>query len=1051
MLDTFAHWVVKYRWLVVALTLAITAVLVAQIRNMQIVIDPNAALPQHHPYVIGTNLAERVFGSNYTLVVAVVPERGDIYRSDVLERVKRISEALVDIPGVKKDTLMSLAARRAKDIRGHNDGLDITPLMEQVPSSAAELARLKRAIASNPVYQHTIVARDGTAAAVTVSVEKGPNGFRPILAEVYRTIAPLETAGIHIAVSGTPMYISWVETYAQRMLLFFPLALVIVGLLHFEAFRSLQGLLLPLTTAFLSVLWGLGLMGLAKVPMDAFNALTPILILAVAAGHAVQLLKRYYEEYDRLAQHGVEPTDANRQAVIASLVRVGPVMLAAGGVAVAGFLSLVTFHIDTIRNFGVFTGLGILSGLLIEMTFIPALRSWMKPPKAATSSPRRIRLWDRIAEHVAAATTGPSRVPVYAAALAAAILLGLGVQWLNLENSYKSYFAADLPFQNDDRLINRRLGGTNTLYVTVEGAHEDAIKDPAVLRFIDATQRFIETQDGVGKTISLADLVKRMHQAMSGDDARAYVIPGDRDLISQYLLLYSMSGEPGDFDTYVDYQYRHAIITAFLKNDSSLYIHGLIDRITQFTHAQQNPGVRIHFGGSVPQSSALADVLVPGKLRNIAQMALVVFAVSALIFRSVVAGLLVLAPLAITVFANFGVMGLTGIPLNTPNAISSAMAIGIGADYAIYLLYRIKEEFAVHGELQAAVRSAVATAGKAVLFVGSAIAAGYSVLLLSYGFYVHIWFGILIVLSMIVSMIASLYLVPALVMSLRARFITHAASGRGRVSRSAAAAAAAAALVCALAAYHGDACADTLSAVQVMERNFAASKFDDSVSEATIKLVNKNGDARTRKTYGVTKLETNGIDTKRMTRFLSPADIRNTVTVLIEHADRDDEIWIYLPALKKVRRLAAANKKDSWAGTDLSYGDVIGYKVQDWNHALTRTDTLDGRRVYVVESTPKTPETAAHSGYSKRVNWIDTESFVAAKTELYDASGQLAKTVVAADVRKLEGKKGGWQPMHVMVRQHHTGHQTLIDFDRFAIGQGVRDEFFTPRYMEKEK
>jgi uncharacterized protein len=369
MLNAFANWIVRHRLLVIALTLLMTVLLVAQIRNLKIVIDPNAALPQQHAYFIGTNLAERVFGTNYTLIVAVAPQEGDIYRPDVLDRVKQISERLATLPGVKKDTLMSLAARRAKEIRGLNDGLEVRPLMEQVPRSPQEMARLKRAIEMNPIYQNTVVAQDGTAAAITVSIEKGPTGFRPTLTEVYKAIEPLKTPHIRIAVSGTPMFVSWVETYAQRMLLFFPIALLIIGLLHYEAFRTLQGLVLPLVTALLSVLWGLGLMGLAKVPMDAFNALTPILILAVTAGHAVQLLKRYYEEYERLVP-GMEPNEANRRAVIASVVRVGPVMLAAGGVAAAGFLSLMTFNIESIRNFGVFTGLGILSGLLIEMTFI---------------------------------------------------------------------------------------------------------------------------------------------------------------------------------------------------------------------------------------------------------------------------------------------------------------------------------------------------------------------------------------------------------------------------------------------------------------------------------------------------------------------------------------------------------------------------------------------------------------------------------------------------------------------------------------------------------
>src|SRR6202008_3817354 len=133
-----------------------------------------------------------------------------------------------------------------------------------------------------------------------------------------------------------------------KMVLYFPLALLVIGLVHYEAFRTLQALFLPLLTALLSVLWAVGLMGLLGVPLDPFNTTTPILILAVAAGHAVQVLKRFYEEYERSG-------DVD-EAIVSSWERVGPVMLAAGSVAALSFMSLVTFRTASIRTFGLFTG-----------------------------------------------------------------------------------------------------------------------------------------------------------------------------------------------------------------------------------------------------------------------------------------------------------------------------------------------------------------------------------------------------------------------------------------------------------------------------------------------------------------------------------------------------------------------------------------------------------------------------------------------------------------------------------------------------------------------
>src|SRR5205807_522940 len=187
--------------------------------------------------------------------------------------------------------------------------------------------------------------------------------------------------------SGPVVFLSQLSAYAGRMVYYFPLALLVIGLVHYEAFRTLQALVLPLVTALLSVLWAIGLMGLVGVPLDPFNTTTPILILAVAAGHAVQVLKRFYEEFERIGE--VEG------AITRSLARVGPVMLAAGMIAALSFCSLATFRTASIRTFGIFTGFGILSALAIELSVIPAVRACLPAPRRR-EEPAILRAIDRL-------------------------------------------------------------------------------------------------------------------------------------------------------------------------------------------------------------------------------------------------------------------------------------------------------------------------------------------------------------------------------------------------------------------------------------------------------------------------------------------------------------------------------------------------------------------------------------------------------------------------------------------------------------------------------
>ena len=241
-----------------------------------------------------------------------------------------------------------------------------------------------------------------------------------------------------------------------------------------------------------------------------------------------------------------------------------------------------------------------------------------------------------------------------------------------------------------------------------------------------------------------------------------------------------------------------------------------------------------------------------------------------------------------------------------------------------------------------------------------------------------------------------------------------------------------------------------LTAVEIMDKNFVVGKYADSTSDTTMTLTNKSGQQRIRKTFGTTKLDTNGLDNKRMTRFLEPADVKGTVSLLIEHSDKDDDIWIYLPSVKKVRRLISSNKKDSFVGTDFSYGDVIGHKVKEWNHTLVKEEDVDGKPCYVIESTPKDATVKTNTGYSKRIGWIQKDNFVTVKAVAYDEAGELLKEAKYSHWKEVDTVKHKWQAGILEAKNLQTGHSTVITIDQFKVNNGVKDDFFTTRYMEQQ-
>jgi outer membrane lipoprotein-sorting protein len=236
----------------------------------------------------------------------------------------------------------------------------------------------------------------------------------------------------------------------------------------------------------------------------------------------------------------------------------------------------------------------------------------------------------------------------------------------------------------------------------------------------------------------------------------------------------------------------------------------------------------------------------------------------------------------------------------------------------------------------------------------------------------------------------------------------------------------------------------------IVRKNFMVGKVRDSRGEITMTLVSESGAKRVRQTTSVSKLLPNGVDQRRLIRFLSPADVKGTGTLMIEHADGDDDIWIYLPALRKVRRLVANNKKDSFVGTDFSYGDIIGHRVDDWTYTYAGTEDVDGVKAHVIEATPKNPEAATNSGYGKRKMWIRTDNHVAIKGEYWDTAGAPVKQFSARDVREIDPAEHKWQAFHLEMKNIQTGHSTTIEVGKLEVGVGLDDEQFTERYLEKE-
>ncbi len=771
---SLAEYIVAQRVLVIIGIVLLTGFLFSRIGTLKLDADPDLWVPQDNPVIQTTNEIERIFGGKYGVAISVNPKKGDIYQKDVLAKVREIQKEVELMPNVIRANVFSLAARKAKSIQSGAEGMVVRPLMDTVPQSPADMDRLKTAIAAMPIYQNLVVSPDATAAAIFADFneDKATHSFSGVLTKLHEITKEAEKDGtVSIDIGGLPIIGAWSEIYMMQMPLYFGAALLIIMAIQYWSFRSFQGMLLPMLTGLLSVFWALGFMGLTGTHLDPINTATPILILAIAAGHAIQILKRYYEEYNRASAVGLEPEQANREAIVESIQRVGPVMFTAGLIAIISFFSLCVNGIPMVQHFGFFAGSGVLSAMVLEMTLIPALRSLLKAPKLReVAREKKMGRLDKFLSALAENLVGGRAPWLVGGGAALVAAMALGILFVKVDNNFLLYFKPSTEVRLMNDAINDKFAGTNNILFLVTAPGKDGIKDPKVLQGMEKLQAFMDRQPLVGKTQSIVDSIKRMNQAMHGDQTAFNTVPDSQNLVAQYLLLYSLSGDPSDFDSFVDNDYQRAVIRIFLKTNSASYGEALNAKAQSVIADSFPPGTKVSVGGGLAEVGVLNDAVVHDKIRNMIQMAFIVFFLASIVLRSFVGGLFVLTPLIAVISANFGIMGWLGIPIDITAVTVAAMAIGVGSDYEIYLLFRFREELQRSGSVLTATRESLMTSGKAILFVALSVIGGYGVLQASgFAFYVNL--STLVTTTMTISALFALFFLRALMMVFKPKFI----------------------------------------------------------------------------------------------------------------------------------------------------------------------------------------------------------------------------------------------------------------------------------------
>ncbi|MCD4819357.1 MAG: outer membrane lipoprotein-sorting protein [Candidatus Cloacimonetes bacterium] len=243
---------------------------------------------------------------------------------------------------------------------------------------------------------------------------------------------------------------------------------------------------------------------------------------------------------------------------------------------------------------------------------------------------------------------------------------------------------------------------------------------------------------------------------------------------------------------------------------------------------------------------------------------------------------------------------------------------------------------------------------------------------------------------------------------------------------------------------------ENLTAKQIADKSFEVTKLAGSEAVSTMTIIDSKGRERLRKIAQVTKLYNNGETEKKLIRFISPADVKGTGLLTYDYKDKDDDMWLYMPALRKTRRIISSEKSKSFMGSEFSYADINPPTLDDFNYTDLGEEDVNGTICYKIEMIPRDEDIADEIGFSKRISFIGKEDFVIRKAIYYDLDGELLKVLEVKEIKELDEKNHKYRPIYMIMVNKQNDRKSILKVDEIQFNPDIKDDYFTTRYLERE-
>ena len=657
----------------IILTIGLTLTVGSGISFLTIDDDMMAMLPKDLDSRISWDAVQDEFGSTEVVFIAFGKKGRSIINSESFAALWDVTAALQERTVIDEVTCITTMSRIDSD-----DGfMLISDLQPSRELNMLEIERIDHYLNQNPSIRKRVLSRDEEY--FNIMVQPLADIPHDIMRNTVVAVGDSVLSDFEVHYGGTAYITGSVPALIRNDIsVLLRVGLVIMAMVLMINLRNpfAVGLVFAVIVQSLIVMvgfmgWMVFLTGSESFHFAIINTSMPIILLTIANSDGVHFITKFFKEI-RIRKDTVKALEVTMDSLLV------PIFLTSI-TTIAAFLSLSLAPIEQMMGYGVCISAGIGYAFFLSSTFLPAairIKKWNMNSKAISKA----SMFENMISYFGRLVTSNPR-SILAAGATIAVVGIYGLLWLNVDVNIAGFFKPGTEFRDSIDFIDQEMTGTMDIRVRVEGP----IKSPELLKEMTGLQQVLEDNSKVTTSFSIADMVKQMHRVVMDNDPEFEMIPDERDKINNLFTMYSMSGDPDDFSTMVDYDYSVGLVTSLSRVMTTDEIISTVDKIESYTQGLKSVEKASVTGMAVVLRD-LVYLIVESSIISIVASVLIIGLIASVFFKRLLWGVMAIIPLSVAIIINFGFMGLAGISLSHVTALLASIIIGVGVDFAIHYI-----------------------------------------------------------------------------------------------------------------------------------------------------------------------------------------------------------------------------------------------------------------------------------------------------------------------------------------------------------------------------